>query len=555
MFHVKPQGRVGSSTLSGPFWYLIGLMPDTSDAHMIAADKTEDTARGGRGGNKFLAWVWGIGAAIFGWLAVPRDYRNFTWDDLFGLGAVFALVTGVLAYCLAWKFSGRKPKEQAEQNGNQLYRIVTVVLPVIFLLLAVATLFLTLATFNGDWIEARQGLFTVFAALIAAAGAFVSVVVSYQISEENRKLQRELETKKQDAELIKTLNDRLHDILERRYSEDVDQKCASYFQLATLYKDWEALSESSALVENQKNNQQNGILRALFGVYLERSDLRSEQEQRVLNLVIKDIFPIYDNSELEEWDPDNIPECLGCSIDVSRDLSYLDLRELNLSNVCLNGSNLDFANLEGAVLSGSHMKGADLRGVRFGFEGDLQGLEHVWLYGIHLQEAKLNNAYLKKAILKYSNLKGAILDNANMQGADLYKSCLNNASLSYSRLEKSSAQKVRFKNTNLDNTYFNEASLQNSYFNDAVMYGTRLNYAHIDGCDLTGADMEYAHIEHVPLIRDSSSSSQKRYNFINQFKVAKTLPNDLHIWVGRSKFLEHIKGAHKKYWEEKKKSQ
>lgn len=221
-------------------------------------------------------------------------------------------------------------------------------------------------------------------------GVVVSVAVSYKSSEENRKAQKEIEDekgrreeRKQDAELIKTLNDRLHEIIPRRYGDKPAEVSASYFQLAALYRDWETLAARSPLVEGQKESQQRNILKILFGVYEEEESLghveddskenqqkkpvkqpKSQADIRALNSVIQDIFPLVQNRNFDSSDTKSVSQKVENGIVF--DLSYLDLRRLSFSNCNLEGARLVGAHLEGSNLIGTYLEGADLWNANLG---------------------------------------------------------------------------------------------------------------------------------------------------------------------------------------------
>ncbi|SLE49773.1 Uncharacterised protein [Mycobacteroides abscessus subsp. bolletii] len=177
------------------------------------------------------AGAWGVGTVVYLWLLsgviFPRDYRNLTFVNLGWLELIIASVLGGVTTLMVGKRAGM------QKESSQLFRIVVAVLPALFFVSALAVLTLTLTTYNADWKEARQGIATAFAALIAAGGVVVSVAVTYKTGEENRLAQKEIEQQKLNAEIIKTLHERLHEIIPRRYSKDnVDEVSASFFQFA-----------------------------------------------------------------------------------------------------------------------------------------------------------------------------------------------------------------------------------------------------------------------------------------------------------------------------------
>lgn len=411
-----------------------------------------------------IAWV--TGAFVYGWLLAgilyDREYWKLTcealgWAD-WGLALICGLVAGGISLGVSWASRSRKGE------SKQLFRIVVAVLPALFLVSALAVLTLTLATYNGDWVDARQGIATAFAALIAAVGVIVSVAVSYKTGEENRLAQQEnlktqlesqqknLETQlehqrtlevekgvreqqKLDAELIKNLNDRLHEVIARRYSSGDDKDTsglvsASYFQLASLYKDWETLSKTSDLIALQKESQQRNILKLLFGVYQgsdeQNTSDRSEVDIRTLNSVIQDIFPSYQRNENEnedepadtqETDVDSEAREIGLT---SFDLSYLDLRNLDLRGKDLRKANLVGAHLEAAKLQQSHLEEAKL---------NFAHLEGAELNFAHLKKANLQNSHLERATVWLAHLEESDLQRAHLEGAELPYTYLNGVNL------------------------------------------------------------------------------------------------------------------------------
>ncbi|MFW0182562.1 pentapeptide repeat-containing protein [Rothia sp. CCM 9417] len=403
-------------------------------------------------GNSVESWLkmgfWVTGTIIYGWLFTgllnKRDYPNLTFSSALGLLDLGpALLGGLTVMGLAWLF---RRKNTVNSGSNRLFRIVVAVLPALFVVSALATLVLTLTTYNGDWVDARQGLATAFAALIAAVGVVVSVAVSYQTGEENRLAQQEnlrrqlehqreiederaqREQNKQDAEIIKSLNDRMHEILSRRYSKDENERSASYFQLATLYQDWETLAASSEVVKRQKNSQQRNILKILFGVPQEKDgelvDGRTKLEETTLNSIIQDIFPVYQKSAI----PINNKFAENYSESRIFDLSFLDLRNLNFSYRDLGNSNLNCSHLEDSYLWGAYLKDANLGGVFLKDstlnEANMNGCN---LRGANLEGAKFWHTNLKDAELYFAHLERAYLAGVNLEKADLFSSFLNEA--------------------------------------------------------------------------------------------------------------------------------
>lgn len=408
--------------------------------------------------------AWGTGAFVYGWLLAGVFEKRVYWDknywkesyEILGFwNFCFPLFCGIIAAVISFFLA--RSKKSTEGKSRQLLRIVVAVLPALFLVSALAVLTLTLATYNGDWMDARQGIATAFAALIAAVGVVVSVAVSYKTGEENRLLQKQTEQQKLDAELIKSLNDRLHEIIARRYGDKPHEVSASYFQLAALYRDWETLADNSELVKSQKGSQQRNILKLLFGVYLEsdekntsgekNSSDRSEVDIRTLNSVIQDIFPLFEEGADNESAGAQKEETESKTPDGQQgtfDLSYLDLRGLDLSRRDLRGANLIGARLAGAYSWRAHLERANLEDAELE-RANLIGahLEGASLWGAHLERVNLEDADLAGADLVAADLAGANLIRARLEGADLEGAYLDNASFFIELLENPEDLEVR----------------------------------------------------------------------------------------------------------------
>lgn len=497
-----------------------------------------------------ITLAWGTGAFIYGWLLVggfeKREYWNRDyWNQIYEAWSIvnfwIPLICGIVVAAL-FSFFGTLAKKPAEGEGRQLFRIVVAVLPALFLVSALAVLTLTLATYNADWKEARQGIATAFAALIAAVGVVVSVAVSYRTGEENRKAQKEIEyekgereERKQDAELIKNLNDRLHEIIPRRYGDKPKEVSASYFQLAALYKDWETLAATSPLIASQQDSQQRNILKILFGVHEEENERKSsvigveiiqasaennqqkdfdrrqrnQADIRTLNSVIQDIFPSVEDKDPESNENNKIPQ--GDAKVKVFDLSYLDLRALDFTN----------RNLAGAILQGAHLEGSKLVNV---------DLRNAYLNGAYLT----NDVYFIGTLLQGAHLEGAHLQEAYLDGAHLEGAHLNNAKLKRAHLSVAHLQGAHFRGADLS---------------DAWLYDAKLEGAELEGAYFQKPANFFAEFHNV-------LRSQDRQEVVNQLKVAKSLHKNIKAMVNcesNDNFVQELKDAHQKYWEEKEK--
>lgn len=381
---------------------------------MTAEIKLSDSPLSKPGMSLWLACgTWGLGGFIYGWLFAGvrygRDYWNFAFESLGWADWSFAAVCGLGSFALILIRGLSAGKQKNKNESNQLIRIVSAVLPAFFLISSLAVLALTFTTYDPDWQDARQGIATAFAALIAAVGVVVSVAVTYKTGEENRLAQKEIEQQKLDAEIIKTLHERLHEVIPRRYGKDsADEVSASFFQLASLYKDWETLAATSSLVDAQKDSQQRNILKILFGIHKSQEindgggdTPRSELEIRTLNSIIQNIFPKY---------------LVGYENSFIFDLSYLDL------------SYLDFSSRD---MRGSNFKGAFIKNGKF---------ENARLEGAFLTDSILNDSVFENSYLNDAHLDGANLDNVefkevHLEGANLYKASMVGTDFNWTYLE------------------------------------------------------------------------------------------------------------------------
>lgn len=480
---------------------------------------------------------WGLGAFIFGWLLAGvwynRDYPNLTTIDKLGWADWgTASIAGLLFFVGSLSVSFRQKKRN--KNISYLPRIFASILSPIFLVVALATLILTLTTYNGDWEDSRQGILTALGALIAAVGVVMTVSVNYRMGEENRlaqqknlddqlKHQRELENekgereqRKHDAELIKSLNDRLHDIIERRYSDDSQERSASYFQLAALYRDWEFLSDGSEIIKHQRDSQQRSILKILFGVYQKptpKKQKRTQDEIQTLNSIIKDIFPhCIEYATKEGW-----PGTSEDPVQIKFDLSFLNLCGLDFSYRDLRSVKLFNAHLERSNLMGADLRGVNLRGAYLIDDVDFTDLhlQDADLAGAHLQGAHLEDVCLQGANLQGANLRGANLIGANLQGANLRRADLASSVLWLAKFEESELAETRFG-----------SRMPAEFFDDFI-------YSAGSGGSL-GVIV----------------SPEEELRVINQLKVAKSLPGNISN-MGEpfnKDFVKKLRKSHEEYW-------
>ena len=133
----------------------------------------------------------------------------------------------------------------------------------------------------------------------------------------------------------------------------------------------------------------------------------------------------------------------------SKNLSRIDLSEINLRGAYLYSTNLSGSNLSSTDLSGATLFNANLSEANL-FKANLSNanLERANLFGTNLIKANLSNANLERANLAGANLIKANLSNANLENTDLSNANLSGANLS----------KTNLFNTNLFNVDLRDCS-------------------------------------------------------------------------------------------------
>lgn len=154
------------------------------------------------------------------------------------------------------------------------------------------------------------------------------------------------------------------------------------------------------------------------------------------------------------------------------DLRGADLRGANLSGlplahllagirpgeppIHLEGADLTGAQLEGADLVGAHLEGTDLADAHLE-KADLRlaHLEGVFVMGppVHLEGARLLQAYMEGARLAFAHLQGADLGFAHLENADLHNTHLENVELGGAHLEGADLRNVHLEGASLGSVY------------------------------------------------------------------------------------------------------
>jgi uncharacterized protein YjbI with pentapeptide repeats len=146
----------------------------------------------------------------------------------------------------------------------------------------------------------------------------------------------------------------------------------------------------------------------------------------------------------------------GASLKVAQlqgaDLDGAELQGASLDDAWLPGASLDQARLQDASLVRAHLQGASLKQTRLQGadlgEAELQG---ATLNGAHLQGATLNGAHLRGASLILAQLQGASLDGAHLQGALLKDAQLQGASLVHVFVWRADARGAHARGARVEN--------------------------------------------------------------------------------------------------------
>lgn len=154
----------------------------------------------------------------------------------------------------------------------------------------------------------------------------------------------------------------------------------------------------------------------------------------------------------------------GLNLDLTV-MSKINLSGANLSNTSIFGVHMGSADLSNANLSGSrfianldrsNLSRANLSHANWGVDMKNQpmGLMRVSLNNVNLSGANLSDADLNRALMRHANLSGSLLKNAVLFGVDLSGADLTNADLSGADLSESRLEDANFAGANLAGARF-----------------------------------------------------------------------------------------------------
>jgi uncharacterized protein YjbI with pentapeptide repeats len=219
-------------------------------------------------------------------------------------------------------------------------------------------------------------------------------------------------------------------------------------------------------------------------------------------------------------------------------MSGVDLSALDLSDVNFRGADLSGANLTSSTLLGTNFAGAQLVGATLtdtvSFEANFGGanlsgviaerakLENCNLYGAHVESANFEFAELRRADFTRCSAKRANFRDANLVGAALVEAFFNHADFTRANLEKADLASAVFVKANLSHAKLAGANLGHHFYSvrsfqnverrrgvlsrddsprpGAKFMSANLQFAVLDGCDLTGASFVWAILSNASLV-------------------------------------------------------
>jgi uncharacterized protein YjbI with pentapeptide repeats len=178
-------------------------------------------------------------------------------------------------------------------------------------------------------------------------------------------------------------------------------------------------------------------------------------------------------------------------------LQGANLNDANLQGANLNDANLQGANLSSADLSSTNLSGADLNGVNLN-GADLSGVN---LSGADLSGVNLNGADLRGVNLNGADLSGANLSSANLREAKLIGADLSEADLSGATLSRATLSGATLSGATLSRATLSDTDLVGAKLIGADLSGATLSRATLSDTDLIGAKLIGADLSGATLSR------------------------------------------------------
>lgn len=163
----------------------------------------------------------------------------------------------------------------------------------------------------------------------------------------------------------------------------------------------------------------------------------------------------------------------------------LALNDFDLANIDFAYAALDAADLPGIYMRGVNLNWADLN--------------NVTMSGASLSDANLRNADLSEANFEKVNASaarfdGATLISANFQGAFLLDSALTDANLKNIKLNLANLVGARFRNSNLEGADLRRANLTRADLRNTNLKNAFMGWANISGADFRNSEQSGLHL-------------------------------------------------------------
>ena len=249
-------------------------------------------------------------------------------------------------------------------------------------------------------------------------------------------------------------NSRLPELLE-------DDKVSVLEGALNITKDSQSKAQVSEFNELRKQFKQP--------IIFENLDLTNKTLTKIKLDSVITLHSNFSNSDLERSTLDNVQ--------ISGDLSGINLRNASLYNADLTGPNLSNAVLKDAYVSeadltDTHFPGADLTSVDFSY-AVLSNSDHRHA---DLTNANLVDTDLQDTDFRHADLTNTSLGYADLTGADLLSADLTRAILGYSKLTNPNSDladltKADLRSSNLTNATLHLTELSDSLF-DCSSLGT-----------------------------------------------------------------------------------
>lgn len=297
-------------------------------------------------------------------------------------------------------------------------------------------------TFSLDVVKTAISAFGVLATIFAGVGLYLT----YQ----NSQRERELNTRRLEADTERLVTDRFGKAVEQLGSTDSSVRIGGIYALERLASDspkdyWTTIEVLSAYVREHSSAPREKSAKKQGG-----STRKLELSKLAIAIDVQSTIKVIGRRAAAK-DPKDKQLDLSNSI-LSSELSRAQLSGAQFSRANLSNTGLSRANLSGANLSGVNLTNADLTG--------------TGLSGGHLNNAILIGADLARADLAGADLTGTYLTDADLARADLTGADLTGAHLTRARLTDADLTGAHLNDDQLRDALLCRTTLSNGKISD-----------------------------------------------------------------------------------------